>query len=175
MSERPKSRTVRNALKDMAETVDSKKKTIRTLENAMKKQEYARQVREETGMGAFNHRSVSPLRVESKIKAEAENDRNAHESKVRNKRLLNEYGEWKYEEDVVNSEPTNDHVPQKKSAPGNKVNYAISYDKNLQPETIKEKTKGRKGQPVVEETKTGMTSPSNYANSSMFFINISSI
>jgi hypothetical protein len=124
----------------------------------MKKQEYARQIRNETGLGAYNHRSISPLRVESKIKIDVVQDRYVHDSKLRNRKLLNEFGEWKYEEPVS----TEQEAPTRDIPTPQKLNYAISYDKNLQPETIKEKPKNGKLEEIKQHsTPTNVNSSNN--------------
>jgi hypothetical protein len=131
---------------------------------------YATQLREESGMGAYNHpRSKSPT-PQSVIRSEVNYDKYMHHSKERNPRALNEYDEWKYEEDANNMEPVARNSPSRNTnnyegVPRDakpQVNYAISYDKNLQPENIKEKVKkGRLRPPRGDENRQG-SSDLNY-------------
>jgi hypothetical protein len=133
---------------------------IKTAENVNKRQNYARQIRDESGMGVYNHRSKSPLRVESKIKSDVVYDRYMHQSKENNRQLLNQYGEWKYNEaDDKQNENPNRSSGEFNNTQKQKVNYAISYDKNLQPESIREKVKRRDNKPPRDDNRPNMTYP----------------
>jgi hypothetical protein len=83
--------------------------------------------------------------VESKIRPQIENDKNTHKNDKMLKSVeANEYNthkEWKYKENSNSSKINIDNSVRANKEKKQKVNYMISYDKNLKPEAIKEKFK----------------------------------
>jgi hypothetical protein len=78
--------------------------------------------------------------VESKIKSQVIYDRYMHNASHR--RNKNVQKEWRYQDNVsVSNHSSQTGDVSARGAKNKGVNYMISYDKNLKPETIKEKSK----------------------------------